>query len=121
MRRRESGRIAGILALLVLLAGIGVGAWYFLVYTKSPQYALNQFFAAAKANNTEKVEQYVDRSGAQLVRDALLRRRLMNPNMANVDPIRAHLPRLSPTPRWGRLKRCRSTPLRWRATARARR
>ena len=47
MRRRESGRIAGILALLVLLAGIGVGAWYFLIYTKSPQYALNQFFAAA--------------------------------------------------------------------------
>jgi uncharacterized membrane protein YvbJ len=63
MRRRESGRIAGILALLVLLAGIGAGAWYFLVYTKSPQYALNQFFAAAKADDKQKVEQYVDKSG----------------------------------------------------------
>ena len=90
MRRRESGRIAGILALLVLLAGIGVGAWYFLVYTKSPQYALNQFFAAAKANNTEKVEQYVDKSGA--IVGMLSMAATMNPNMANVDPIRAIYP-----------------------------
>jgi hypothetical protein len=90
MRRRESGRIAGILALLVLLAGIGVGAWYFLVYTKSPQYALNQFFAAAKANNAEKVEQYVDKSGA--IVGMLSMAATMNPNMANVDPIRAIYP-----------------------------
>jgi hypothetical protein len=84
MRRRESGRIAGILALLVLLAGIGAGAWYFLVYTKSPQYALNQFFAAAKANNTEKVEQYVDRSGG--IMSLLSQAALMNPS---IDPMRA--------------------------------
>ena len=90
MRRRESGRIAGILALLVLLAGIGVGAWYFLVYTKSPQYALNQFFAAAKANNTEKVEQYADKSGA--IVGMLSMAATMNPNMANADPIRAIYP-----------------------------
>jgi hypothetical protein len=90
MRRRESGRIAGILALLVLLAGIGVGAWYFLVYTKSPQYALNQFFAAAKANNAEKVEQYADKSGA--IVGMLSMAATMNPNMANVDPIRAIYP-----------------------------
>jgi len=90
MRRRESGRIAGILALLVLLAGIGAGAWYFFVYTKSPQYALNQFFAAAKANNTEKVEQYVDKSGA--IVGMLSMAATMNPNMANADPIRAIYP-----------------------------
>jgi hypothetical protein len=90
MRRRESGRIAGILALLVLLAGIGVGAWYFLVYTKSPQYALNQFFAAAKANNAEKVEQYADKSGA--IVGMLSMAATMNPNMANADPIRAIYP-----------------------------
>jgi hypothetical protein len=87
MRRRESGRIAGILALLVLLAGIGVGAWYFFVYTKSPQYALNQFFAAAKANNTEKVEQYVDKSGAIVA--LLSQAAVMNPS---VDPMRALYP-----------------------------
>jgi hypothetical protein len=87
MRRRESGRIAGILALLVLLAGIGAGAWYFLVYTKSPQYALNQFFAAAKANNTEKVEQYVDRSGG--IMSLLSQAALMNPS---IDPMRALYP-----------------------------
>jgi hypothetical protein len=90
MRRRESGRIAGILALLVLLAGIGAGAWYFLVYTKSPQYALNQFFAAAKANNAEKVEQYADKSGA--IVGMLSMAATMNPNMANADPIRAIYP-----------------------------
>jgi hypothetical protein len=90
MRRRESGRIAGILALLVLLAGIGAGAWYFFVYTKSPQYALNQFFAAAKANNTEKVEQYADKSGA--IVGMLSMAATMNPNMANADPIRAIYP-----------------------------
>jgi len=90
MKRRESGRIAGILALLVLLAGIGAGAWYFFVYTKSPQYALNQFFAAAKANNTEKVEQYVDKSGA--IVGMLSMAAMMNPNMANADPIRAIYP-----------------------------
>jgi hypothetical protein len=90
MRRRESGRIAGILALLVLLAGIGVGAWYFLVYTKSPQYALNQFFAAAKANDTQKVEQYVDKSGG--IVGLLSAAATMNPNMAGADPVRAIYP-----------------------------
>jgi hypothetical protein len=87
MRRRESGRIAGTLALLVLLAGIGVGAWYFFVYTKSPQYALNQFFAAAKANNTEKVEQYVDKSGG--IMSLLFQAALANPS---IDPMRALYP-----------------------------
>jgi hypothetical protein len=90
MRRRESGRIAGILALLVLLAGIGAGAWYFLVYTKSPQYALNQFFAAAKANNTEQVERYVDKSGG--IVGLLSTAATMNPNMAGADPVRAIYP-----------------------------
>jgi hypothetical protein len=90
MRRRESGRIAGILALLVLLAGIGAGAWYFLVYTKSPQYALNQFFAAAKANDTQKVEQYIDKSGG--IVGLLSAAATMNPNMAGADPVRAIYP-----------------------------
>ena len=90
MRRRESGRVAGILALLVLLAGIGVGAWYFLIYTKSPQYALNQFFAAAKANDTQKVEQYVDKSGG--IVGLLSAAATMNPNMAGADPVRAIYP-----------------------------
>jgi len=90
MRRRESGRIAGVLALLVLLAGIGAGAWYFLVYTKSPQYALNQFFAAAKANDTQEVEQYIDKSGG--IVGLLSTAATMNPNMANADPVRAIYP-----------------------------
>ena len=90
MRRRESGRIAGILALLVLLAGIGAGAWYFLVYTKSPQYALNQFFAAAKANDTQRVEQYVDKSGG--IVNLLSAAVAVNPNMAGADPVRAIYP-----------------------------
>jgi len=90
MRRRESGRVAGILALLVLLAGIGAGAWYFLVYTKSPQYALNQFFAAAKANDTQKVEQYIDKSGG--IVGLLSAAATMNPNMAGADPVRAIYP-----------------------------
>ena len=90
MRRRESGRIAGTLALLVLLAGIGAGAWYFLVYTKSPQYALNQFFAAAKANDTQKVEQYIDKSGG--IVGLLSAAATMNPNMAGADPVRAIYP-----------------------------
>ena len=90
MRRRESGRIAGILALLVLLAGIGAGAWYFLVYTKSPQYALNQFFAAAKANDTQRDEQYVDKSGG--IVNLLSAAAAVNPNMAGADPVRAIYP-----------------------------
>ena len=90
MRRRESGRIAGILALLVLLAGMGAGAWYFLVYTKSPQYALNQFFAAAKANDTQRVEQYVDKSGG--IVNLLSAAAAVNPNMAGADPVRAIYP-----------------------------
>jgi len=90
MRRRESGRVAGILALLVLLAGIGAGAWYFLVYTRSPQYALNQFFAAAKANDTQRVEQYVDKSGG--IVGLLSAAATMNPNMAGADPVRAIYP-----------------------------
>ena len=90
MRRRESGRIAGILALLVLLAGIGAGAWYFLVYTKSPQYALNQFFAAAKANDTQRVERYVDKSGG--IVNLLSAAAAVNPNMAGADPVRAIYP-----------------------------
>ena len=87
MRRRESGRVAGILALLVLLAGIGAGAWYFMVYTKSPQYALNQFFAAAKANDTQKVEQYVDKSGG--IVGVLSQFAAGNPSL---DPMRALYP-----------------------------
>jgi hypothetical protein len=90
MRRRESGRVAGILALLVLLAGIGAGAWYFVVYTKSPQYALNQFFAAAQANDTQKVDQYVDKSGGIVGMLSMVAS--ANPNLANADPIRAIYP-----------------------------
>jgi hypothetical protein len=61
-----------------------------LVYTKSPQYALNQFFAAAKANDTQKVEQYVDKSGG--IVGLLSAAATMNPNMAGTDPVRAIYP-----------------------------
>lgn len=90
MAKRESGRILGILVVLLLLAGLGAGAWYFLVYTKSPQYALNQFFAAAKANDTQKVEQYIDTSGA--IVGMISAAAAMNPNMAGADPVRAIYP-----------------------------
>jgi len=65
--RRRAGRILGIVVALVLIVGAGVLAWYFLVYTKSPGYALNQFFAAAKANDTERVNRYTDTSGPLMV------------------------------------------------------
>ncbi len=65
--RRSAGRVLGILIVLVLIAGVGVLAWYFLVYTKSPAYALNQFFAAAKANDAERVSRYTDRSGGLMM------------------------------------------------------
>ncbi|MDW8106209.1 MAG: hypothetical protein RMK45_01885 [Armatimonadota bacterium] len=90
MVRRESGRILGIVVFLVLLAAIGAGAWYFLVYRKSPQYALNQFFAAAKANDHQRVEQYVDKTGA--IVGMLTTAAAMNPSMAAVDPVRAIYP-----------------------------
>ncbi|MFN3690071.1 MAG: hypothetical protein ACK4UU_04005 [Fimbriimonadales bacterium] len=90
MAKRESGRVLGVLVFLLLLAGIGVGAWYFLVYTKSPGYALNQFFAAAKANDSQKVEQYVDKSGAIVGMISVAA--AMNPSMANLDPVRAIYP-----------------------------
>lgn len=63
MRRREQGRVLGILVVLVLLAAIGVGGWYFFIYMKSPQYALNQFLDAAKAGDTERVNRYADATG----------------------------------------------------------
>lgn len=63
MRRRQQARMLGVLAALLLVAVIGVGVWYFLVYTKSPRYALNQFFAAAKANDSERVGRFTDPSG----------------------------------------------------------
>ncbi|MER3402205.1 MAG: hypothetical protein C4337_02630 [Armatimonadota bacterium] len=63
MRRRQQARVLGVLAALLLVAVIGVGAWYFLVYTRSPQYALNQFFAVAKANDSERVGRFTDPSG----------------------------------------------------------
>ncbi len=66
MRHREQGRVLAILIALLLIAGAGVVAWYFLIYTKSPQYALNQFFAAAKANDSEKASQWMDTSGMLL-------------------------------------------------------
>ncbi len=90
MAQRESGRILGILVFLLLVAGIGAGAWYFLVYTKSPQYALNQFFAAAKANDTQKVEQYIDKSGA--IVGMISAAAAMGQNMAGADPVRAIYP-----------------------------
>ncbi|MCS7208978.1 MAG: hypothetical protein NZ874_05335 [Fimbriimonadales bacterium] len=90
MAKRESGRILGIVVLLLLLAAVGAGAWYFLVYTKSPQYALNQFFAAAKANDTERVEQYLDKSGA--IVGMLAMAAAMNPSLASADPVRAIYP-----------------------------
>jgi len=55
--------VLGVLIALVLIAGAGVAGWYFLIYTKSPQYTLNQFFAAAKAGDKEKVGQLADTSG----------------------------------------------------------
>ncbi len=90
MRRRESGRVLGIVVFLALLAVLGVGAWYFFVYTKSPQFALNQFFAAAKANDSQKVEQYVDKSGA--IVSMLATAAAMNPNMGAIDPVRGIYP-----------------------------
>jgi len=89
MAKRESGRVLGILVFLLLLAGIGVGAWYFLVYTKSPQYALNQFFAAAKANDTQKVEQYLDKSGAIV---GMLAAAAAMGQAGGIDPVRAIYP-----------------------------
>lgn len=55
-----------VILLLVLLAGSGFAAWYFFVYVKSPQYALNQFLAAVKANDAESVAKWTD-SGGQLM------------------------------------------------------
>jgi len=49
--------------LLVLLAGGGFAAWYFLIYVKSPQYALNQFLAAVKAGDAEGVAKWADTGG----------------------------------------------------------
>jgi len=65
--RRSSGRVLGIVVALLLIVGAGVLGWYFLIYTRSPGYALNQFFAAAKANDTERVNRYVDRSGSLMI------------------------------------------------------
>jgi ketosteroid isomerase-like protein len=61
--RRLAGRVLGLIVALLLIVGAGVVAWYFLIYTKSPDYALNQFFAAAKANDAERVNWYTDKSG----------------------------------------------------------
>jgi ketosteroid isomerase-like protein len=61
--RRLAGRVLGLIVALLLIVGAGVVAWYFLIYTKSPDYALNQFFAAAKANDAERVNRYTDKSG----------------------------------------------------------
>lgn len=90
MTKRESGRILGVIVFLLLLAGAGVGAWYFLVYTKSPQYALNQFFAAAQAGNKDKVEQYTDTSGG--IVGFLRTVATMAPNMSGLDPVRMIYP-----------------------------
>ncbi|MCS6919814.1 MAG: hypothetical protein NZM28_08590 [Fimbriimonadales bacterium] len=90
MSKRESGRILGVLVILLLLAGAGVGAWYFLVYTKSPQYVLNQFFAAAQAGNKDKVEQLTDKSGG--IVGFLSTVAVMAPNMAGLDPVRMIYP-----------------------------
>lgn len=65
--RRTAGRVLGIIVALVLIVGAGVLAWYFLIYTKSPGYALNQFFAAAKANDAERINRYTDRSGPLMI------------------------------------------------------
>ncbi len=65
--RRLAGRVLGIIVALVLIVGVGVVAWYFLIYTKSPGYALNQFFAAAKANDIERVSRYTDKSGSLML------------------------------------------------------
>lgn len=90
MVRRESGRILGVVVFVVLLAAIGAGAWYFLVYRKSPQYALSQFFAAAKANDSQRVEQYVDKTGA--IVGMLTTAAAMNPSLAAADPVRTIYP-----------------------------
>ncbi|GBC92347.1 hypothetical protein HRbin15_00815 [bacterium HR15] len=67
MLRRIAGRALGIVVALVLVAVAGVLLWYFLIYTKSPGYALNQFFDAAKANDAERVARYTDTSGPLLM------------------------------------------------------
>ncbi len=90
MAKRESGRILGVLVLLLLIAGIGVGAWYFLVYTKSPQYALSQFFAAAQAGDKDKVDRFTDKSGG--IVGFLSTVAAMAPSMAGLDPVRMIYP-----------------------------
>jgi ketosteroid isomerase-like protein len=80
----------GVVVFLLLLAGAGVGAWYFLVYTQSPQYALNQFFAAAKANDKDKIDQYTDKSGGIVAFLGAVAS--MAPNLAGLDPVRMIYP-----------------------------
>ncbi len=63
MQRRVAGRVWALVFALVLIAIVGVLGWYFLIYTRSPGYALNQFFDAAKSNDGERLERYIDRSG----------------------------------------------------------
>ncbi len=63
MQRRVAGRVWALVFALVLIAIVGVLGWYFLIYTRSPGYALNQFFDAAKSNDSERLERYTDRSG----------------------------------------------------------
>ncbi len=90
MQRNLQGRVLGILIVLVLLGAAGAAAWYFLIFTKSPQYALNQFFTAAKANDSEKVGQWTNPAG-QLT-TFLTMVATMNPNMASADPVSAIYP-----------------------------
>lgn len=66
-KKRQSGRILPVVLLLVLLAGGGFAAWYFLLYVKSPQYALNQFLAAVKANDAESVAKWTDSGGSLMM------------------------------------------------------
>lgn len=65
--RRLYGRVSSVLFLLILLACGAAAGWYFLIYAKSPQYALNQFLSAAKANDTSKVTQLSNTTGALLL------------------------------------------------------
>jgi hypothetical protein len=94
-KNRQSGRILPVVILLVLLAGGGFAAWYFLIYVKSPQYALNHFLAAAKADDVENVVKWTD-AGGQL---------MMLFNMVGADPVALLYPGYNKSQDLGRVEK----------------
>lgn len=60
---QEAGRAFWVVLVLALLAVAGVAGWYFLIYMRSPQYALNQFLRGAKADDEKTTNEWLDASG----------------------------------------------------------